>query len=250
MSLKYGVLNFLVFSVALLFTLKNYDVWTKPIKWVPEKVVAKEVRNKPEAPPILEKEDTPASLNSFTPIAERNIFSPERKDFPITTAMRETGKPTGRPPIILYGVVITLDYQSASVLNPGRPLYKGERETKTIKVGDRMGGYKLAKILPDRITMETQGDSFDVLLYDPKVPKKKPEIRTAEVKTVQPSPVTTATEGQKPVSQAAVMITKEPIPEQLTPSPPIRFRETNFPNRSLARQSRAALISRPGASQK
>jgi len=250
MSLKYGLLNFLLLCTALSLTLKNYEVWTKPIKWVPEKEMAKEVRNKPEAPPILEKGNTPASLNSFTPIAERNIFSPERKDFPITNVMGETRKPIVRPQIVLYGVTIVEDYQSATVVNPGRPLRKEERESMTLKIGGKIGEYKLAKILPDRITMEAPGDSFDVLLYDPKVPKKKPEIRTAEVKAVQPSPVATATEVQKPGSQATVMITKEPVPEQPTRSPPIRFREDNFPNRSLAKQSRAALISRPNNTQK
>jgi len=248
MSFKYGLLNFLLLCTALFFTLKNYEVWTRPINLVPEKEGVKKVRNKPEMPPNPDKENTPASLNSSIPIAVKNIFSPERKEFSSTPGGQS--KPTARPQIILYGVVITPDYQSASVVNPGRPLYKGERETKTIKGGDRIGGYKLAKILPDRITMEAPGDSFDVLLYDPKVPKKKPEIGTAEVKTVQPSQVATAAEIQKPGPQEGVAVTKEPVQKQLTASPPIRFRGDNVPYRALSRQERSALISRTNASQK
>ncbi len=70
--------------------------------------------------------------------------------------------------MILYGVVVGDDYQSASVSSPGRSLRKGERETMILKMGDRIGGYKLAKIAADRITMEAAGDSFEVLLYDRK----------------------------------------------------------------------------------
>ena len=43
----------------------------------------------------------------------------------------------------------------------------------TVKLGDQIGEFKLAKILPDRITMEAAGDSFEVLLYDPRTPKTK-----------------------------------------------------------------------------
>lgn len=248
MSLKYGLLNFLLLCTALFFTLKNYEVWTRPINLVPEKEVVKEVRNRPEAVPNPEKENTPASFNSSIPIAEKNIFNPERKEFSSTPGGQS--KPTVRPQIILYGVVITPDYQSASVVNPGRPLYKGERETKTIKVGDQTGGYKLAKILQDRITMEATGDSFDVLLYDPKAPKKRGETRIAEAKTVQPSPVATAAEIQKPGPQEGVAVTKGPVQQQLTASPPIRFRGDNIPFRALSRQERSALISRSNALQK
>jgi len=248
MSLKYGVLNFLLLCTALFLTLKSYEVWTRPMESIHKNEEATKPGKKPEPVLISEKGNDPPSVNSSPSIVARNIFSPERKEFSLTPGGQS--KPTARPQIILYGVVITPDYQSASVVNPGRPLYKGERETKTIKVGDQMGGYKLAKILQDRITMEATGDSFDVLLYDPKVPKKKPEIGTAEVKTVQPSQVATAAEIQKPGPQEGVAVTEEPVQKQLTASPPIRFRENNFPNRSAAIQSRAALISRSNASQK
>ena len=116
----------------------------------------------------------------------------------------------------------------------------------TLKIGEKIGEYKLAKILPDRITMEATGDSFDVLLYDPKVPKKKPEIRTAEDKAVQPSPAATATEVQKPGSQPAVVIAEKPVPEQPAPFQSTLSHGAQFPNRELAKQSRAALISRGG----
>jgi FKBP-type peptidyl-prolyl cis-trans isomerase len=78
--------------------------------------------------------------------------------------------------VILYGVTIAGDFQAASLVNPGRPLKKGERETMTVKIGEKIGEYKLAKIQPDRITMESNGDSFEVLLYDSRNPKKRMEV--------------------------------------------------------------------------
>jgi hypothetical protein len=248
MSLKYGLLNFLLLCTALFLVLKNYEVWTRPMESIHENKEATKSYNKPEPVMISEKRNDSSTVNSHVSISEKNIFSPERKDFP--TVAVNNSNPAVRPQVILYGVTIAGDFQAAFVVNPGRPLYKGERETKTIKVGDRVGGYKLAKILPDRITMEATGDSFDVLLYDPKVPKKRAETKIAEAKTVQPSPAATVEEAQKSVVQMTVDKTKEPAPERVTLSPPIRFQGNNLPIRVLSRQERSALISRRNASRK
>jgi hypothetical protein len=247
MSLKYGLLNFFLLCTALFLALKNYEVWTQPMESIHENKEATKSDNKPEPVMISNKGNDSSAVNSYVSIFQRNIFSPGRKEFSTTP----DGQPklTVRPQIILHGVTIAPDYQSASVVNPARPLYKGERETKTVKIGDRVGGYKLAKILPDRITMEATGDSFDVLLYDPKVPKKRGEIRIAEAKTVQPSPGAAEAEIQKPGPQATDK-PKEPAPERVTPSPPIRFRGDHLPIRVLSRQERSALISQANASKK
>jgi type II secretory pathway component PulC len=246
MSLKNGLLIILLSCAALFLTLKNYEVWTHPMESTHENKEAKRPGNKPEPALISEEGNVPSVVNSHLSIAQKNIFSPERKEFSAVPV--EQSKPVARPQITLYGVVITPDYQSASVVNPGRPLYKGERETKTVKVGDRVGGYTLAKILPDRITMEAKGDSFDVLLHDPKAPKKRVETMIAEAKTVQPSPVAARAEIQNPGSQEGVAVTKESVQKQLTASPPIRFQGNNLPIQALSRQARSALISQNNAS--
>lgn len=247
MSLKNGLLIILLSCAAVFLTLKNYAVWTRPIESTHENKEATRPGNKPEPILLTEEGNAPSTVNSRLSIAQKNIFSPERKEFSAVPV--EQSKPVARPQITLYGVVITPDYQSASAVNPGRPLYKGERETKTVKVGDRVGGYTLAKILPDRITMEAKGDGFDVLLHDPKAPKKRVETMIAEAKTVQPSPVAAGAEIQNPGPQEGVAVTKEPVQKQLTPSPPTRFRGDNIPLRALSRQARSALISQTNASQ-
>jgi hypothetical protein len=116
----------------------------------------------------------PPSIKSYIFIAEKNIFSPERKEFSLLTGPGGGGgkKPLVRPQVILYGVTISDNYRVASIVSPGRPLKKGEREMISLKVGDPVGEYKIAKILSDRITLQAEEDSFDVLLYDASCQRK------------------------------------------------------------------------------
>jgi len=218
MSFKYITLNLLILFVVLMVAVENYDTWTQPIELLPEnQETVKKLAPKAENPPTVGMNKEPASLRSFIVISEKNIFSPERKDFPILTV--EKSNSVTRPQVMLYGVTIAGDFQAASLVNPGRALKKGERETMTLKIGEKIGGYKLAKIQPDRITMESNGDSFEVLLYDSRNPKKRMEVKT-EVKpptitSTQPTPAPPAA----PAPQAAVPATASaPAPVEKAPS--------------------------------
>ena len=204
-----------------------------------------------ENPPAVGTNKDLTSLRSFILISEKNIFSPERKDFPILTV--EKSNPVTRPQVILYGVTIAGDFQAASLVNPGRPLRKGERETMTVKIGEKIGEYKLAKIQPDRITMESNGDSFEVLLYDSRNPKKRIEVKT-EVKpptviSTQPVPAPPpAAEAPKPVPpQESVEKPKEPAQAQVAPPPPAmnRLRNPLLPS-SPTRRGRRMVSPPPG----
>lgn len=250
MSSRYGFLAFFVLALVLLLILKNYELWTQPIKFVPEKKVAKRSQSKPEGKPgvpsTIGTEKNPTSIKSYIAIAEKNIFSPERKDFPIPAGNGK--KELVRPQVVLYGVTILGDYQAASIANPGRPLRKGERETFSVKPGERIGEYRLTKILSDRITLEAEGDTFEVLLYDSKMPKKRTDVRT-EVKPSAPSgtqpvpagppPHTTATaptptppRPTPPAAQGRVATPAPPVP--VSPSPPAPYTRRGgrmpFPN--------------------
>lgn len=229
MSSKYGFLSFLVLGAVLLLIFENYELWTQPIKFVPEKKVAKRSQSKPEGKPgvpsTIRTEKDPTSIKSYIAIAEKNIFSPERKDFPIPGGNGK--KELVRPQVVLYGVTILGDYQAASIANPGRPLRKGERETFSVKPGERIGEYKLTKILPDRITLETEGDTFEVLLYDSKMPKKRTDVRT-EVKPTAPTGTQPVHAGPAPhtTTTASTPTPHRPIPPAAqgrvaTPAPPV-----------------------------
>jgi type II secretory pathway component PulC len=212
MSLKYIILNFLLMFVVLMVSIENYDTWTQRFELLPEhQETVKKSAAKVENPPAVGTNKEPTSLRSFIVISEKNIFSPERKDFPMLTV--EKSNSVTRPRVILYGVTIAGDFQAASLANPGRPLKKGERETITVKIGEKIGGYKLARIQPDRITMESNGDSFEVLLYDSRNPKKRMEVKTE----VKPPAVISTQPAPAPPTVPAPQAT----PPATAPAPPL-----------------------------
>ena len=251
MSLKYGIFCLLLSFIVLLLVLKNVDIWTHPLEFPPEKGTEKKGEKKPEAPSMVREPKDTTSIKSYILIAEKNIFHPERKEFPVSQVGIK--KPVVRPQVILYGITITGDYQTATLANPGRPLKKGERELMTVKVGDQVGEYKLAKILSDRITMEAEGDNFEVLLYDPRMPKRRMDVKTeakpATITSTQPVPAprtagppppTVPTGGPVPASPPTSIGASKPTApgEQVaTPPPTIPVRPT-FPSPDIRRGRR------------
>jgi len=237
-SLRYGVSSLFVFFAIFFLVLKNYETWTLPVEVLPEKGVTKKSGAKIESPPTGVGQKEAPDIQSYVFISEKNIFSPERKEFPIVpplSAQAQVKPPIVRPQIILYGVTMAGDYQFASIVNPGRPRTKGEREMMSLKVGDRIGDFKLAKILPDRIVMEGAEDSFEVLLYDARTHKQrtyaktesKPAAVTTTLPTPAPSPAAvptpTVTPAQPPPPTATPpsrRLTRERSPE-LPPERPI-----------------------------
>jgi len=187
MSMKYGLLSFLALCVCLFTFLKNYEVWTHPFGEVSGNVEEGKLAEKPRTPPMMTTQKNPHSTGSPILIAGKNIFNPERKDFPVVPT--EQSRQMMRPQVVLYGVTITGDYQSASLVHPGRPLRKNERETVTLRLGEQISGYKLAMVSSDRIRLERAGDSFEVFLYDSKSPKKRSEPKPENRQAVAAHPV-------------------------------------------------------------
>ena len=225
--LKYRSLSIVALVIILLLAFGNHEIWAQAVE--PLQKPQKEERKPPDKkaatlPTTGPVKDTVSAQSAIT-IAEKNIFSPARKDFFVPGG---ASKPIVRPQVVLYGVTIAGDYQAASVSNPGRPLQKGERETFTIKLGEKIGDYKVTNISSDRITLEVDADRFEVLLYDSRTPKKRTEVRT-ETKpatitsaTTQPAATTstpgTAAPSTPPVSAQASKPSTPPA--AVTPSPP------------------------------
>jgi hypothetical protein len=223
MSLRYGVLCFFLSFVVLILFLKNYETWTLPIKVHPEKEGIKKSGTNVEGSPLVANQKEPASIESYILISEKNIFNPERKDFPImpTPLTELPKKPMVRPKIILYGVTLAEDDQYALISNPGRPLQKGEREIMTIKVGDRIGEYQLVKILTDRIIMEAPEDTVEILLYDPKTPKTRISPPSRPMPAEVPKPISPISPAPTPSPRPRVRI----APILPSPSPQMEERE-------------------------
>ena len=241
MSLRYGVFCSLLFFVVLLLILKNYEVWTQPIGLGSQTEAVRKSEKKTEMPPIFGGQKEPSPGESSILVAEKNIFHPERKEFPILMADQQGKKPIGRPQIILYGVTISGDYQAAAIASPSSPPKKRERELITLKVGDQVGEYKLAKILPDRITMEAPEDTFEVLLYDSRFPKKRSHMKTeskpATITSIHPPAAAPAAKAFAPTpAKEAVKKPerpsekpKEPVREKVATPPLPRPETPTFP---------------------
>jgi hypothetical protein len=225
MSLKYSILSIVALVIILFFAFENHEIWAQPIEPLPkpQKEETKPSAKKIEALPVTEPAKGIPSVQSYISIAEKNIFSPNRKDYP---ALSEINKPIVRPQVVLYGVTIAGDYQAASVSNPGRPLRKGERETFTVRPGEKIGDYKLAKIFADRITLEADAYSFEVFLYDSRTPKKRMEIKTetkpATITSTQPVPTTPVPGAAAPSTPPVLAEAPKPSlpPAAVAPSPP------------------------------
>jgi hypothetical protein len=237
MSLRYGVVCLLLFLGIVILSSNNYDRWMLPIKVADEKGIMKKSGATVESSPLFVGQKEKAPVGSYLLFAEKNIFHPERKDFPILSPSIGdlSKKPVTRPQIILYGVMLNGDYQSASVVNPGRSMQKGEREIMTLNVGDRIGEYRLVQILPDRIMMEGPEDKFDVLLYDSKIQKKRTYIKTevrpaTTTSSLPPSGLTSAeTPKPAPLGRPEEITTISPS-RTTTPSPLLLLR----PRRRIA----------------
>lgn len=209
MSPRYAVISLVALLVISFLILKNVETWTRPMETAPERTTTKKHAAKAENPPAVRPEKVEGSAQPYVAIADKNIFSPDRKDFPVQASAG--AKPIVRPQVVLYGVTIGDGFQFASIVNPGRRLVRGEREMLSVKVGEKVGDYKLTKIASDRITLEAEGDVFEVLLYDPKSPKRRSDVRTATAPP--PAPVMPAGTSQAP-----------PIPQPGQPrvaSPPV-----------------------------
>jgi hypothetical protein len=221
---KYSFLSIAAVVIILLLAFENHGIWAQPIEPSPK---AQKEETKPSdkkggaLPATGSAKDTPP-IQANISIAEKNIFSPDRKDF---LTPRGTSKPVARPQVILYGVTIAGDYQAASVSNPGRPLQKGERETFTVKLGEKIGDYKLAKVSGDRITLEADGDNFEVLLYDSRMPKKRIEVKTetkpATITGMPPGPsIPTPGVTAPPPPPVSAQMPKPSLPPASVTSPP------------------------------
>jgi hypothetical protein len=236
-SLRYGVLSLFVFFAIFFLVLKNYETWTLPVEVLPEKGATKKSVEKIESPSAVVGQKEPTDIQSYIFVSEKNIFSPERKEFPIIApppAPAQVKPPIVRPQIVLYGVTLAGDYQSASIVNPGRPRTKGEREVMGVKVGDQIGEFKVAKILPDRIMMEAAGDSFEVLLYDPRTPKQRTYAKTE----ARPATVTSTFPPGAPLPAAVpspAVVAPVPSPAPITPQP-MRPTQPTTPSSRLRRE--------------
>ena len=231
MTLRHSLLCLLALLIIVFLAFKNYDTWTSPLEALPGKAPSKKLLPKPEKSQAAGVQtggalkDPKQSIAAYIFITEKNPFSPDRKEYPLPPPAGSPGVPQKppivRPQVTLYGVTVAGQYQSASISYSGRVLQKGERAIVTVQVGERVGDYTLTKILEDRIVLEAQGDSFEVLLYTG--PKNRVATRTEN----KPATVTStaaaaaAAPGPAPVAPGGGIqpaVTQMQAPISVTPA--------------------------------
>jgi hypothetical protein len=187
MSRTLYLINFVLVVLVIFLASKDYEEWTQTKVGGAEGIVSKAKAGAAPAPAPSNNEVL--DPKRYKSISEKNLFSPDRKEFPVPLGPGEAKKPLARPNVTLYGIVISDELSSAVISNLGRRTEKNERDTISVKIGDKVGEYRVAKILGDRINLEAEGDSFDVLLYDPSRPKSRPVVAPPPAKP-SPTPAT------------------------------------------------------------
>jgi type II secretory pathway component PulC len=206
MSKRLWLFNLLLVLIFLFLLVKVYEVWTdsKSTGW--ERSVPGQKAQPPPPSGTVAGKGEMFAPNRYQSISDKNLFNPERKEFSSTGV---SGDKTGlsRLDLVLYGIVIGGEYHSAIITNPEKRVGKGQRDTITVKIGDKVAGYQVTKILEDRITLESNGETQDLLLYDPSRPKKRSTV------TSPPKPAPTPATPARPVPL--------PGPGAPQPQPPV-----------------------------
>jgi hypothetical protein len=243
MSRTLYFINFVLIVLVIFLAAKDYEEWTRTDAGGMEGTVSK-AKTGAVAPisPSLAKSE-PVDRKNYKSISEKNPFSPDRKEFPIPLGPGGPGgpgdgkKPLARPNITLYGIVLADEFSSAVINNPARRPEKGERDTISVKIGDRVGEYRVANILGDRINLEGEGDSFDVLLYDPAKPKSRPMVTPPPPPAARPSP-TPATPARPFTPPSAGVSRPSPSPPAGIGQAPLPPPGREVPRASTLRQRR------------
>jgi Type II secretion system protein C len=149
---------------ALYLAVQLADTWRTPRAPVPTEASKVAVTEPPPTPPPVAARSSSAATGV---IAERNLFSPGRREVapePPRTAMVPAAPPAPKPR--LYGVVIRPDGRSRAFLEDAQ-----RNRVFAYAVGDAVAGGRLERIEPDRVVLSRGGETLEVLLRDPTKPK-------------------------------------------------------------------------------
>jgi len=236
MSKTLYLINTILIVLVIFMATKDYEEWTQAKPRGTEGIVSKAKAAPAVAPAPASAKNEALDPKRYKSISEKNLFSPDRKEFPVLLGPADAKKPPARPNVTLYGVVVADEFSSAVVNNPTRRADRGDRDTMSVKVGDKVGEYRVSKILGDRINLEMEGDSFDVLLYDPAKPKKPPIVTASPPARPSPTPPTPPRPFTPPSPGVSQPTPRPPAGIGQAPLPPSTGREV--PRGSTLRQRR------------
>lgn len=130
-----------------------------------------------------------APLPDYTVVARQNPFSADRND--VIEQPAAQAKPIGPPPLI-YGSIVLGEQRFALMGTEQSP--KPER----VLEGQTFEGYRLVKILPESVILESPAGRDEIMLYNALMRLRRQAARTATASTTHP--VATIPVGSAPVN--------------------------------------------------
>ena len=169
---KIWLINFALAVCVAFVGFKAYGVWSEDHESGPHTGSAGVPRTKPEKQAVkgFERTRLPPE-KTFEAVVAKNLFSPDRTDARADETNTIGPEPTLNTDVekalkgtTLYGVIIMDDYQKALVVerSPKRSPLRGKAPrpvpgqggTRWIRIGDVLGGFKVAGISEDRVSLE------------------------------------------------------------------------------------------------
>lgn len=134
-----------------------------------------------------EEQEIPApSPADFLAVSEENLFHPERK----IPAEKKAEQPLPKPDFVLYGTMITdglslayMEDLKAPRSSPGR----GKRQV-AMRKGDRISGFTLKEIFPEKVLLVRGEEQLTVAINDPTRLKERSAPGTQQTPSPAPSP--------------------------------------------------------------
>ena len=234
------LINLILIVCAAFVGIKAYGVWSGEMR-PPLEIKSGDIRKDPArikgVKPIPEKKLPPEA--AYNVVVGKNLFAPQRTEIkpeetkpkpkvkvppqaPKEDPLKEKKIEVSLKTIIVYGVVVSDDYQGALVTDvkktpapvKGTTLRRGSRTraravkspptqgrgakgVKWVQIGDELGDFEVAGIMKDRIILKSGSKSYDLLVYD----KDKPKIRKAVVARAKPSVISTSSSKPAAVSK-------------------------------------------------
>ncbi|MBU0484143.1 MAG: hypothetical protein KKB30_06480 [Proteobacteria bacterium] len=220
---KKYILNLLLAVVAVGLATALYQSWNREIPPLPAPELQVEDKN-------LEKQENYVRIlpvkDSYRAVTERNLFSPERKEFIVEKPIVEE-KPvvqkiatiSGRA-IKLFGIIQLGNQKKALITDPQQT---GKRNNKWVSVGDQIGNLRVVAISADKLQVIDGNERYDIMLHDEKR-KSQGSLPAAKVE-----PTVISTGPANPPSASAPPSADQPSSDEFvtinTPFGPIKRRK-------------------------
>lgn len=192
---KIWLVNFLLAGLVIFFGIRAYEVWSEGEKGPNEPRAIKKASSRAERE--IHRISIPQE-STYEVIAANNLFWPDRSEHEQKKVKHKSRNgpkidkkllrrlQAALKQINVYGVIITDGHKKALVtdlqkkaVQRGGPRRKGvfRRGTRWIKVGDRLGEFRVNDIMEKSVLLAAAGNKYQVFIYDKEKPKRRGAVK-------------------------------------------------------------------------